>query len=88
MKEKISAELKFIFGAGQISLMLSSLGIIFAYIVAFIVGGETAVKIDAFIYGTIFPILFFIAVLLAFIGLINLYLTGNHTMRFDPHTNK
>lgn len=83
MKEKLAVICKKIFGAGQMGLMLVTLGIICSYIVAFIIGGETAVAIEAFVYAKMFPALYFVVVILAFVGVISLYLTGYRTMRFE-----
>lgn len=85
MKEKLIPFIKHIFGAGQILLMMCALVIICAYVFAFIVGGSTAIAIEAFIYGKIFPKLYLAAVILAFIGVIYLYLTGHHSMRFETN---
>lgn len=83
MKEKIAKIFKSVFAIGQICLILVVLVIICAYTAAFIVGGEFAIALDAFVYANIFPVLYFIAVALAFVGIIYIYLTGYRTMRFD-----
>ena len=83
MKEKLAKFFKQIFAVGETLLMTIILGVIVAYIVAFILGGEHAVAIDAFIYGKLFPVMFFFAVAFAFIGAIYLYLTGYRTFRFE-----
>ena len=83
MKEKFIKLCKNIFAAGQIGLMLVTLVIICAYLIAFIVGGEFAIALEAYVYANIFPVLYFIAVALAFVGIIYIYLTDYRTMRFD-----
>ena len=88
MKEKLALICKKVFGAGQMLLMSVTLIIICTYIVAFIVGGETAVAIEAFVYANVFPVMYFVVVVLAFIGVINLYLTGYRTMRFETTSSE
>lgn len=83
MKEKIAKVFKRIFAVCQSLLMAASLLIVLAYIVAFIAGGETAVIIDSIIYNKVFPVMFFMAVAFAFVGVIYLYLTGYRTFRFE-----
>lgn len=88
MKEKISKTIKLIFAVGQTALMLVVSIIILAYIAAFILGGDKAIIIDAFLFNRIFPVLYFIAIALAFIGVLYLYLTGYRTFRFESISKK
>lgn len=83
MKEKLAKLCKAVFAVGQTILMAAVLLIILAYAAAFVFGGEAAVAIDAFIYTKAFPVMFFLAVAFAFIGVIYLYLTGYRTFRFE-----
>lgn len=83
MKEKLAKICKQVFAVGETVLLTIILGVIVAYIVAFILGGDAGVAIDAFIYGKMFPVMFFFAVAFAFIGAIYLYLTGYRTFRFE-----
>lgn len=88
MKEKIAKLLKRVFAVCEFLLMAASLIVAVAYIAAFIVGGETAAMIDNIIYNCIFPAMFFLVVIFAFIGIIYLYLTGYMTFRFDTKKKK
>lgn len=88
MKEKISKMIKRLFAVGEIALMSVVTIIILAYIAAFILGGNAAVIIDSFLFNSLFPVLYFIAVALAFIGIIYLYLTGYKTFRFESINKK
>lgn len=83
MKEKIAKVIKRVFAICEFILMAASLIVAVAYVVAFICGGETAALIDNIIYNSIFPAMFFLVVIFAFIGIIYLYLTGYMTFRFD-----
>lgn len=83
MKERIANVFKKVFGLGQFCITVLTLVIICAYIVAFVIGGETAVAIEAYIYTNIFPKMYFTVVALAFVGVVYLYLTGYRTMRFE-----
>lgn len=88
MKQKLAAVLKRVYGLGQTALIGATLLILLGYIAAFIIGGETAVTIDTFLYGKVLPVLFFIAVALAFVGILVLYLTGYRTFRFESVRKK
>ena len=83
MKEKLANVFKRIFAVCQSLLLVASLVTVLAYIAAFIIGGETAVLIDSIVYNKVFPIMFFLAVAVAFVGVVYLYLTGYRTFRFE-----
>lgn len=53
------------------------------YIACFIIGGSTAAAMEAFIYFKMFPVMFVSVIVLAFTGIIYVYLTGFWTFRFD-----
>lgn len=83
MKEKLANVFKRIFAVCQSLLLVASLVTVLAYIAAFIIGGETAVLIDSIVYNKVFPIMFFLAVAFAFVGVVYLYLMGYRTFRFE-----
>lgn len=83
MKQKLAKLLRSVFGIGEMLLMAGALIILAIYVFAIIIGGEAAVSIEAFIYNRVFPVMFFAAIVLAFIGILYVYLTGYKTFRFD-----
>ena len=88
MKAKLTKLCRVIFGIGQMFIMAATMLILAAYIFAIAVGGELAVDIEDFVYNEIFPIMFFAAIALAFVGIIYVYLTGFMTFRFDAKPKK
>lgn len=79
MKEKlkeISDVCKVIFGYG---IMISLFGggiTFFGYVIALIIGGDTAASICDFMYNTIIPIAIFISTVMVLFGILAMYLAG------------
>lgn len=74
--DKIAEIIAWIFGYGiMISLFVGGLSF-FGYVVALIVGGETATQICNFIYKDVFPILIYATSVLVLLGLLKMYLKG------------
>ena len=89
MKEtlkKISDVCKKIFGYGiMITLYVGGLTF-FGYIVALIIGGETATAICTFIYKQIVPVMVYITNGLIIFGLFSMYLAGEKAL--TPETKE
>lgn len=83
MKNTVAAVLKKIYSVCILAITLVTLAIIIIYIACFIIGGSTAAALEAFIYFKMFPVMFVSVIMLAFIGIIYVYLTGFWTFRFD-----
>lgn len=83
MKNIVAAVLKKIYSVCMLAVTIVTLAIIAMYITCFIIGGSTATALEAFIYFKIFPVMFISVIVLAFIGIIYVYLTGFWTFRFD-----
>lgn len=79
MKEfckKLSNILKTIFGYGiMVSLFAGGLTF-FGYLVALIIGGDTATIICTVIYKSILPVIIYASVIMVLIGLVAMYLNG------------
>lgn len=74
--KKISAVLRTVFGYG-ITICLFAGGLtFFGYLVALIIGGETAAAICTFIYKDFFPIVIKTSTVLVLLGLAVMYLNG------------
>ena len=74
--KKISNVLKTIFGYGiMISLFTGGLTF-FGYMIAFIIGGDTAGVICTVIYKNIIPTIIYLAVIMVLLGLVAMYLSG------------
>lgn len=80
MRQKIANVLGTLYGIGIIIALfcggLSFLG----YLVAFIIGGETATAICVFIYKTAYPILFCFSSSVVLLGLVKMYVAGEKSM--------
>ena len=83
MKErfkKISDVCKLIFGYGiMITLFLGGLTF-FGYVIALIIGGETAAAICHFLYKGIIPVIVYATSILVLFGLLSMYLAGEKAL--------
>lgn len=79
MKEfckKLSDVLKTVFGYGiMVSLFAGGLTF-FGYVVALIIGGDTATAICTVIYKNILPVIIYLSVIMVLLGLVAMYLAG------------
>ena len=79
MKEtfkKLSNVCKTIFGYGiLLCLMIGGL-MFFGYVLALIIGGETATAICVFLYKQVAPVMIYISTSMVLLGLISMYLAG------------
>ena len=80
MRQKIANVLGTIYGIGiLIALFAGGLSFL-GYVVAFILGGETATAICVFIYKTVYPILFYFSSSVVLLGLVKMYVAGEKSM--------
>ena len=79
MKEtmkKIAEKLKIVFGYGiMLTLFVGGLTF-FGYLVALIIGGDTAALICKVIYKQIIPVMIYVTTILVMFGLVTMYLAG------------
>ena len=76
IRAKIANGIKVIFGYGiMISLLAGGLSF-FAYTAAFIIGGDAAAAICAFVYKKIYPALVILSTSMILLGLIKMYICG------------
>ena len=91
MKEtmkKLSDKLKLVFGYGiMITLFVGGLTF-FGYMVALIIGGETAALICAVIYEKIVPIMIYVTTCLVLFGLVTMYMAGEFALVPDAKKKK
>ena len=91
MKEtlkKISNVFKIIFGYG-IEIVLFAGGLtFFGYVVALIIGGETATNICTWIYKSFIPVIIKASTILILFGLLTMYMAGEKALTPDRHSTK
>jgi len=91
MKEtmlKMSESIKKIFGYGiMLSLFLGGLTF-FAYVVALLVGGDTAVAICDVVYNKFIPILIYATNIFVALGLVAMYLAGEKALTPESGATK
>ena len=81
--KKASGWLRFVFGCG---IMISLFGggmTFFGYLVALVIGGETAAVICAVIYKTIIPVIVRLSTCMVLLGLLTMYLNGEVALTAD-----
>lgn len=76
MCKKISAVLKTVFGYGIMVCLFAGGLTFFGYLVALLIGGETAALICTVIYKTVIPYIIKASTLMVLLGLIAMYLNG------------
>ncbi len=79
MKEfmkKISVFLKEVFGWGIMICLFAGGITFFGYIVALIIGGNTAAVICSFIYDKFIPVVVYVTSVLVLLGLVAMYMGG------------
>ena len=79
MKEKIVKLISTVFGYGIMIVLFAGGLSFFGYLAALVAGGAAAEKICTFIYKQYLPIVFMASSILILLGLIRIYITGEHT---------
>lgn len=91
MKEKlkkVSDVFKLIFGYG-IEIVLFAGGLtFFGYVIALIIGGETAANICTWIYKSFTPVIIKASTILILFGLLTMYLAGEKALTPDKNSAK
>ena len=83
MKEKlkkISDIFKVIFGYGIMIVLFAGGLTFFGYVVALIIGGETAINICTWIYKSFIPVIIYASTILILFGLLTMYLAGEKAL--------
>ena len=83
MKEtlkKISDVCKLIFGYGIMIVLFAGGLTFFGYVVALIIGGETAINICTWIYKSFIPVIIYASTILILFGLLTMYLAGEKAL--------
>ena len=81
--QKISEGLKPIFGYGiMISLIMGSV-IFFGYVLAIIVGGDTAAMLCEVIYKIIAPVMIYLTSSMVLLGLLIMYMSGETALSVE-----
>ena len=80
IRMKIADILAYIYGIGIAFALFAGAISFFGYLVAIIIGGESATQICEFIYKKIYPILFVFSSTIVLLGLLKMYIAGEKTM--------
>ena len=88
LAKKISAFLKIVFGYGMTVCLFAGGLTFFGYLVALIIGGETATAICVFIYKTICPIIITLSNVMILLGLLAMYLNGEKALTISDDKKK
>lgn len=91
MKEtlkKISNICKLIFGYGIMIVLFAGGLTFFGYVIALIIGGETATNICTWIYKSFIPVIIYASTILILFGLVTMYLAGEKALTPDKHSAK
>lgn len=88
MREKILKVTRHIFAWGLCILMTLALIGALLYIVAFIIGGNGAISIHEFCMNVFFHWIYVTGMILAFLGMVNMYLAGEKMYMFEINSKK
>lgn len=83
MKEtlkKISDVFKLIFGYGIMIVLFAGGLTFFGYVVALIIGGDTATAICTWIYKSFIPVIIYASTILILFGLLTMYMAGEKAL--------
>ena len=79
-RKKISDVFKLFFGYGIMIVLFAGGMTFFGYIVALIIGGETATAICTWIYKSFIPVIIYASTILILFGLLTMYLAGEKAL--------
>ena len=83
MKEKlkkISDVCKLIFGWGIMIVLFAGGLTFFGYVIALIIGGETATNLCTWIYKSFIPVIIYASTVLILFGLVTMYMAGEKAL--------
>lgn len=80
MKEKIAKDCDMVFGIGMLLALFVAFLLFVGFIVSCFVSHDTATVITTFLYKTLLPKTYIVAVAVCLIGLIGMYLRGQKAM--------
>ena len=78
--KKISDVFKLIFGYGIMIVLFAGGLTFFGYVIALIVGGDTATAICTWIYKSFIPVIIYASTVLILFGLVTMYLAGEKAL--------
>ena len=78
--KKLSGIFKTIFGYGILTCMIMGALMFIGYVLALIIGGETAAAICTFLYKQVAPVMIYISTCMVLLGLISMYLAGEFAL--------
>jgi hypothetical protein len=79
-KNKASEVLNTIFGWGIYCVLIAGGLAFFGFLIALIIGGESATSLAVFIHKQYFPVVIRISSIIIFVGLISMYITNKHAL--------
>ena len=79
-RKKAANVLAYVYGTGiAIALFVGALSAL-GYLVAIIIGGETAAEICTFIYKQLYPVIIYLSSVTVLIGLVKMYVAGEKSL--------
>ena len=79
-RKKISDVCKTIFGYGIMIVLFAGGLTFFGYVLALIIGGETATAICTWIYKSFIPVIIYASTVLILFGLVTMYIAGEKAL--------
>ena len=80
MLKKISDVCKLIFGYGIMIVLFAGGLTFFGYVIALMIGGDTATAICTWIYKSLIPVIIYASTILFLFGLLTMYLAGEKAL--------
>ena len=86
IRKNIANIIGYIYGIGIVITLFAGALSFLGYLVAIIIGGQTATDICVFIYKKIYPVLFTFSSCVVLLGLLKMYIAGEKTMMLTKKT--
>ena len=80
MLKKISEICKLIFGYGIMIVLFAGGLTFFGYLIALLIGGETATAICTWVYKSFIPVIIYASTVLILFGLVTMYMAGEKAL--------
>ena len=78
--KKLSDVFKLIFGYGIMIVLFAGGLTFFGYVIALIIGGETATNLCTWLYKSFIPVIIYASTVLILFGLVTMYLAGEKAL--------
>lgn len=88
IRNKIAVILKYLYGIGIAMTLFAGAISFLGYVVAFVIGGETATEICVFLYKKVYPVIIYVSSVSVLMGLVKMYFAGEKGLTSSSEKTK